>query len=86
MTFIASGTFGAGALTPTTGAYLPQNTEYNFDLIYQTPDKTAPDWLKPLQLRARAGYVETNTAGTLSAITEYRLILNYELKFRGKDY
>ena len=87
LNLIASGTFGADALTPTTGAYLPQNTEYNFDLIYQVPEKAAaPDWLKPLQLRARAGYVEINTAGNLSALTEYRFILNYELKFRGRDY
>lgn len=85
LTFLASGTFGSSALNPATGAYLPQNTEYDLDLIYQVAAKAAPDWLKPLQLRARAAYVESNTAGSLSSTTEYRLIMNYEMKFRGKD-
>jgi hypothetical protein len=40
------------------GAPLSRNNEYDFDLIYQVASKTAPDWLKPLQLRGRAAFVD----------------------------
>jgi hypothetical protein len=58
--------------------------EYDFDLIYQVAAKAAPDWLKPLQLRGRAAYVDQFLNGTLTSIEEYRLILNYELTWKGR--
>jgi hypothetical protein len=33
--------------------------------------------------RARAGLVDENLNGRRSAISEYRLILNYEVSFKG---
>lgn len=81
--FTASGTFGSGALNPATGASLSDNTEYDLDLSYQFTAKVFPDWLKPLQLRARAAYVDQALNGATTTITEYRLIMNYEVKFKG---
>lgn len=81
--FTASATFGSGALNPATGASLSDNTEYDLDLSYQFTAKVFPDWLKPLQLRARAAYVDQALNGATTTITEYRFIMNYELKFKG---
>lgn len=81
--FAVSGTFGSGAINPATGARLSDNTEYDFDLSYQFRAKAFPDWLKPLQLRARAAYTQEALNGTTSTITDYRLIMNYEVKFKG---
>jgi len=81
--FAVSGTFGSGAINPATGARLSDNTEYDFDLSYQFRAKAFPDWLKPLQLRARAAYTEEALNGTINTITDYRLIMNYEVKFQG---
>jgi outer membrane porin, OprD family len=81
--FTGSATLGDNAINPANGAALARMNEYDFDLIYQVAARTAPDWLKPLQLRARAAYVDQFLNGTLAPIEEYRLILNYELAFRG---
>jgi hypothetical protein len=74
---------GDNAINPANGAPLSRNNEYDLDLIYQVASKSAPDWLKPLQLRARAAYVDQFLNGTLTSLEEYRLILNYELRFKG---
>ena len=84
LTFLGSATLGDSAINAATGAPLSRNNEYDFDLIYAVASPSAPDWLKPLQLRARAAYVDQFQAGTLTSITEYRLILNYEIKWKGK--
>ena len=81
--FTVSGTFGSGAVNPATGARLSDNTEYDLDLVYQFRANIFPDWLKPLQLRARAAYTEEALNGTTASITQYRLIMNYEVKFHG---
>lgn len=83
LTFLASGTFGSGALDATTGLPLSQNNEYDFDLMYQVAAKDAPEWLKPLQLRGRMAHVDQWSNGTYAQINEYRLILNYEVNFKG---
>lgn len=83
LTFIASGTFGSGALDAATGLPLSQNNEYDFDVIYQVAAKSAPEWLKPLQLRGRMAHVDQWSSGTYAQINEYRLILNYEVNFKG---
>jgi hypothetical protein len=79
LTFRASGTFGNGAINPATGAALSNDNEYDLDLIYQVSGKTVPDWARPLQLRARAGYTDRTLNGVTTSITDYRLILNYEI-------
>ena len=83
LTFRGSATFGSGAINPDPGAEPPQNTEFDFDLEYKFAAKSWPDWLKPLGLRGRAGLVQENLNGRASASNEYRLILNYEVQFRG---
>ena len=83
LTFMGSATLGDNAINPANRAPLSRINEYDFDLIYQVASKSAPDWLKPLQLRARAAYVDQFQNGTMTSIEEYRLILNYELTFRG---
>jgi hypothetical protein len=81
--FTGSATLSDNAINPANGAALARINEYDFDLIYQVAARTAPDWLKPLQLRARAAYVDQFLNGTLTSIEEYRLILNYEISFSG---
>lgn len=83
LTLLASGTFGNGAINATTGAPLSNNNEYDFDMIYQVASKSAPEWLQPLQLRGRMGLVDQTLNGSVTTINDYRLILNYELKFKG---
>ena len=84
LTFMGSATLGADAINVANGAPLSRNNEYDFDLIYQVASKSAPDWLKPLQLRGRMAFVDQFEANYMTAIQEYRLILNYELKWKGK--
>jgi len=76
--FFASATFGDRAINPANGAALSQNNEYDLDLTVQLASQSAPEWLKPLQLRGRAGYIDQFFGGTVTSITDYRLILNYE--------
>ena len=83
LTFHGSATMGSGAIDSDTRRYLTQNTEFDLDLEYAFSAETWPEWLKPLALRARAGLVQEDTNGRPSAISEYRLILNYELQFKG---
>lgn len=83
LTFLFSATFGNGALNPATGAPLSNNNEYDFDLMYRVASKEAPDWLQPLQLRGRMGLVDQSLNGVTTTINDYRLILNYEVKFSG---
>jgi hypothetical protein len=83
LTFLASGTFGSGALDASTGSPLANNTEYDFDVIYRLTANAWPEWLKPLELRSRVAYVDSTLSGTTTTTTEYRFILNYEVKFKG---
>ena len=83
LTFRGSGTFGSGAIDSDTHAHLTQNTEFDLDLEYKFAAEIWPDWLKPLALRGRAGLVQENLNGQPSASNEYRLILNYEVQFKG---
>ncbi len=83
LVFTASATFGDNAINPANSAPLSQRNEYDLDLIYQIAARSAPDWLRPLQLRARAAFVDQFEGGARSSGTEYRLIMNYELTFRG---
>lgn len=83
LTFMGSATMGDGAINAANGAPLSRNNEYDFDLIYQVASTSAPDWLKPLQLRGRAAFVDQFETNSMTAITEYRLILNYELTWKG---
>lgn len=83
LTFLASGTFGSGALDAVTGLPLSQNNEYDFDLMYQVAAKSAPEWLKPLRLRGRMAHVDQWFNGTYAQINDYRVILNYEVNLKG---
>jgi len=81
--FVGSATFGDRAIDAATGQPLANTNEYDFELAFRADLQSAPDWLKPLQLRARAAIVDQFLAGTLSSINEYRLYFNYELTFSG---
>jgi hypothetical protein len=84
LVFIGSATMGSDAINSANGAPLSRINEYDFDLIYQVASKAAPDWLKPLNLRARAAFVDQFETNYMTTITEYRLILNYELAWKGR--
>jgi hypothetical protein len=83
LSFRGSATIGNGAIDSDTHASLAQVTEFDLDLEYAFHAEYWPDWLKPLSLRGRAGLVTEDTAGRPSYVNEYRLILNYEVSFRG---
>jgi hypothetical protein len=83
LSFRGSATIGNGAIDSDTHASLPQITEFDLDLEYAFHAEHWPDWLKPLSLRGRAGLVTEDTGGRRSYVNEYRLILNYEVSFRG---
>ncbi len=80
---MASATFGSGAMTASTGAVLPTSNEYDFDVTYSLAATSLPGWLKPLQLRGRYGHLDQRLNGNATTVDEVRLILNYELSFKG---
>jgi hypothetical protein len=42
-----------------------------------------PDWLKPLQLRGRVAFIDEYLNNSVTSFTEYRVILNYEVTWKG---
>jgi hypothetical protein len=76
-------TFGSNTIDPATGAPLPNNTEYDFDLEYRLTAESWPDWMKSLELRGRAALIDTSLNGVTTKTTEFRVIVNYEIKFGG---
>jgi hypothetical protein len=83
LNFIASATYGANAVDATTGSVLPEIWEYDLELRFSGERLVQPDWLKPLGIRLRLGFVDSYLNNTLSSITEYRAILNYEVSWKG---
>lgn len=82
--FLASATYGGNAVNATTGANLPEAWEYNLDLRLQAEPLPVPDWLKPLHLRARVAFVNQYLDNAISnSLTEYRVVLNYEVTWKG---
>ena len=81
--FLASATYGTNAVDATTGQRLSDNWEYDLELRFSGDRLGEPHWLKPLQLRARVAYVDSYLAGTTSSLTEYRVVLNYEVSWQG---
>jgi hypothetical protein len=66
--------FGRDQIDPSTGAALPDLTEYDMTLDYRFSAKSWPQWAQPLWIRARAAYVDQSAAGHT---TDYRIIVNY---------
>lgn len=82
--FLANVTYGANAINATTGAPLPDIYEYDLELNFRAERLEVPDWLKPLQLRARLAFVDQYMPYTpVASTTEYRVILNYEVSWQG---
>ncbi|MBX9944785.1 MAG: OprD family porin [Reyranella sp.] len=82
--FLASATYGGNAVDTGTGRALSDNWEYDLDLRFQAEPLPLPDFLKPLQLRGRVAFVNQYLNNTLSnAQTEYRVVLNYEVSWKG---
>jgi hypothetical protein len=84
LTFLGSATLGSYAVNADSDAALSRNNEYDIDAIYQVAGRNAPDWLKPLQLRGRFAYVDQFLNASVTSVTEYRLILNYEVKLKAR--
>lgn len=86
LSLTANGTFGSNAIDPKTGANLPNNTEYDFDVEYKLLKSSFwPDWMKSLELRGRAALIDTSLNGVTIKTTEFRVIVNYEIRFGGAD-
>ena len=82
--FLANVTYGGNAVNATTGATLPDIYEYDLELNFRAAPLDVPDWLKPLQVRARLAFVDQYAPYTLvQSTTEYRVILNYEVSWQG---
>jgi hypothetical protein len=83
LTFFANAVYGYNAVDATTGGRLSENYEYNLDLRYSAEPLPVPDWLKPLQLRGRVAFVDRYLHNTVDSFTEYRVILNYTVSWKG---
>jgi hypothetical protein len=79
--------FGNGAINAATGAALSTNNEYDFTLDYLFANSALdwPKWLRPLWIRGRMAMLDQFQNGALSTIRDYRVIVNYEWKFSGKE-
>lgn len=65
---------------------LAEWTEYDFDAEYRLSWLEGDwEWLAPLALRGRYGYLISEQNGTSNQTTDLRLILNYEVQFKGSD-
>jgi len=85
LVFLANATYGANAIAADTGRILPERWEYDLELLFRADALALPDWLKPLQLRGRIAFVDDYLAGALTnSLTEYRVILNYEVSWKGR--
>lgn len=82
--FLANVTYGGNAINANTGASLPDVYEYDLELNFRAERLEVPEWLKPLQLRARLAFIDQYAPSTLvQSTTEYRVILNYEVSWQG---
>jgi hypothetical protein len=70
-------------VNPANGQTLSQNWEYDLDLQFRADPLPVPDWLKPLQVRGRIGFVDQYLNNTVSSLTEYRVVVNYEVTWKG---
>jgi hypothetical protein len=82
----ANATFGHGAIDAATGTSLSDNNEYDVTLDYLFANSAIdwPDWIRPLWLRGRIGLLKQHENGAVTTIRDFRIILNYEVKFGGK--
>jgi hypothetical protein len=64
---------GTGAIDPATGAGVPDEREYDFDVTYTF----GAGWLKGLQIKTRAALIDLE--GTPGLLPDIRLILNWPL-------
>jgi hypothetical protein len=71
-------------------------TEFDFYADYSfSAISSAPEWLTPLRLGARYAILQSNNVGPRTDVTdqipvrldsnEFRIILNYDIEFSGKD-
>jgi hypothetical protein len=83
----ANAAFGNGALDAATRQPLSLNNEYDFTLDYLFANSAIdwPKWLRPLWIRGRAALLDQYQNGGLTKIQDYRVIVNYEWKFGGKE-
>jgi hypothetical protein len=65
---------GTGAINPATGAHVPDQREYDFDVTYTFQS----GWAKGLQIKTRAALIDLE--GTPGLLPDVRLILNWPLQ------
>jgi hypothetical protein len=85
LTFFANAVYGYNAINATTGAQLAEIWEYDLDLRYSAQALPVPDWMKSLQLRGRVAFVDQYLNNNVNSITEYRVILNYQVSWQGSQ-
>ena len=66
--------FGRDQINSSTGAPLPNLTEYDLTLDYRFTATSWPEWVRPLWVRARAAYLDQSASGHT---TDFRIIVNY---------
>jgi hypothetical protein len=66
--------FGRDQIGASTGAPLPNLTEYDMTLDYRFSASHWPEWVRPLWIRGRAAYLDQSAAGHT---TDFRIIVNY---------
>lgn len=87
LVFTALAAFDVGLGDDSFGDELPMWNEYDFTADYRLSWLDGDlEWLAPLWLRARYALVDTdNPDGSNEQLDDFRVILNYELQFNGKD-
>jgi hypothetical protein len=70
---------GHDAIVPSSGAPVPNTTEYDMTVDWRFTAPHWPAWTKPLWVRLRAAYVDQGSAGNT---TDYRVIINYPWHLR----
>lgn len=71
--------FGRDQINASTGAALPNLTEYDLTLDDRFSAAPWPQWLRPLWLRGRAAYLDQSAAGHT---TDDRVIVNDSWHFK----
>ncbi|MFN4143868.1 OprD family outer membrane porin [Aestuariivirga sp.] len=89
LVFTAAAAFDLAVGENSKGEDLPEWNEYDFTADYRftsLSENVEWDWLTPLWLRARYARVDTeNPDNTRDQLDDFRIIVNYELQFKGSD-
>ena len=87
LVFTAAAAVDLGVGEDPSGEELPYRNEYDFTADYRFSSlEGSLEWLAPLWIRARYALVDSfNSDNTTDQLDDFRIIVNYELQFQGKD-